>query len=264
MGVISGMGGSVDGHNTVRQWQVNETSDNQDYRASNTRKGTGRTAGRKDWSGSFTFYGSDPGVFPAATFTFKGLGAEQATGPAIVDSIEINFPIEEGGIINGTVNFSGNGALVREAGTGDDTSVPDPPSAIGAKAEFNTTEIADVRSATLNITAGNSEYGSSSTEGWTKRVPGAIDATATVEVYTDALSGLPAQGAVGVLDLFVDATDSWELEWMMVAGVEPTIDAESGDPVGATINYEFTGFNGGEVGGITRPGELTASWPEAA
>lgn len=265
MGVISGMGGSVNGQNTVRQWQINHSAANQEFRASNTLKGTGRKGGYVDWTGSFTFYGAKPSVMPGEDFTFEGYGAAKASGEAIVESIQIEAPIEDGGIIHGTVNFAANGELTLDAGTAVDDSDPVTVSAVAAGAKLDNTPVADVRSWSLTISAANKPYRSSSTAGQTKRLAGPIDATASINVYTDALSSLPAVKTLAEVALGIDAVDAWDLKWMMVSSVEPTIDPESGDPVGATINLEFSGFDAaGVTGSITAPGEEAAFWPAAA
>ena len=266
MGIKTGLGGSVDGQHTVRNWQVTETSENKDYGASNTRKGTGRKAGPKDWSGSFEAYRSSVTLMPGDKFNFTGHGIEEVSGPAIVDSIEVSCPIEDGDPISLTVNFSGDGELTKQAGTGDDETVPDPPSAIGCKIEIGATpvEVSDVRSWSLTMSADNKEYRSSSTGGWTKREAGRLDIEGSYEVYADDSTDLPDTGSFTPILLYVGATDHYEIKWAAISQVEPSVDAETGDIVGATISWEWSGFLEGDAGEVKLPGVAEAVWPESS
>lgn len=260
MGVASGFGGTVNGEQTVRSWSIQESAESQAFGASNTAQATGRKTGHKDWSGSFNVYGHTPSVMPGDTFTFTGWGPQGKTGQAIVDSIEVNWDIEGGGIIEATVNFSGNGALSDTTTQISDGSTPDPPSAVGTKAELDTTELDDVRSMSLTITADNHAYTSSSTGGWTKRLAGRLDASGSIDFYSDDLTGLPESGTFKQIALYVDATQKWDLKWGHIDSIEPDVNIESGEPVGVTLNFSFSGFNGGQQGSIEKPGG-NAIWP---
>lgn len=255
--VIAGIKGVVNGVDTVRQWGISLGNELQAYVASNTKGGTGRVEGNNDWSGSYGAYGHTPAQMPGGTFTFLGeIGGgttpnfTQATGSALVDSVEITIPIEEGGIISHVVNFSSNGALTFPTGTITDAVVPNPPPSIGTKIESAEliatpvfTEIQDVRSVTITITASNPSYASSGTAGETKRVAGNIDCSVSFTQYEADWTLHPAPGVKKELKVFVDATTFWHFKWVEFGELSDLqVNRETADIIGATHNASMAGY----------------------
>lgn len=266
MGVRSGTGGAVNGANTVRAWNITETSEIKEYRASNTVGGTGRKATIRDWSGSFTFYGATPSVMPGETFTFSGFpgsgSTNGVTGPAIVDSIEISWNQEDGSILEGTVNFSGNGAMSKATVSVTDSSVPNPPCSTSLVLNWGGSEFADVRSMSLTITANNKEYASSSTGGWKKRKAGSIDANGSFSFYHDDITAIPDAGDTEILKLYTTDSAFWEIKWAQVADDGVEVDIEGDELNGGSVNWNLNGFEGGVAGYIKKP-DTNTFWPAA-
>lgn len=274
MSVIAGVGGAVNGQSTVRAWTITSLADIQAIVASGSKQGTVLVAGNVDWNGNFTAYGHTPAVMPNEGFTFTGSidGTNGATGTAIVDSVEIVIDIETGAVIAYTVNFSGNGILVLGSAAATDSTKPCPLTSIGTKAQLGTmasspvfTEITDVRTITITITADNQGYVSSGTAGGMKRVAGNISATVSITVYEGDPANLPAANSEGVLRLFVTSTLFWEFKYIRFADISDVgVDVEGATIAGATINGTWSAF--GEIsstcteGSIKKP-DLSTYWP---
>lgn len=274
MGVISGIGGAVNGQHTVHKWAVNVLKTLIPYHASNTKKGTARIAGNGDWNGSFSGLGHSPAQFPGDEFTFTGSidGTNGVTGAARCESTEIVIDIEGGNPIAFTISFSSNGALTRGAAAVTDSVVPDPPSSIGTKVELGTmvaspvfTELEDVRTVTLTFSKSLPEYASSGTAGETKRVDANLDFTIAIAVYTNDFSTLPDEGDERQCRVFVDATTFWDLKWIRIEELSDLdVDIEAGTPVGAIINAGMHGFAnivGTPTGGYIKDPAIATKWP---
>jgi len=276
MGTISGIGGAVDGVNTVRTWTISSSADLQSFAASNTAGATGRAIGNKDWSGSYTAYGPQPVKMPGEKFTFTGSidGTNGATGDAIVDSVEISIDIEGGGIIAHTVSFSSDGELSLGAAVAVDATVPAPYTSIGCKVELAAVaaepqygELANVRTVTLSFSAENPSYIDSSTAGQTKRHVGNIDLEVSIGVYVDDFADLPALNTVQSAKIYVSDTEYWEISWLMFGEASDlTVDREGAAIVGASLNAGLVVSQLiGEVqtlGEINTP-DLETWWPAA-
>jgi len=272
MGVLSGIGGAVDGEACVRTWTIATTADVQNAVCSASKQGTIVIDGNEDWSGSFTQYGHTPNRMPQDSFTFTGSidGSNGAVGTAIVDSVEITIDIEAGAIIGIVTNFSGNGAVTLGAAVASDSTTPDPATSIGCKVEVGTmvgspvwTEITDVRTVTITITADNQSYVSSSTAGKTKRTAGNISAAIAVTVYEDDFADLPAVNSDARMRVYVNATEFWLFEFVRFGEASDlTVDRETAALVGATLNASWTGF--AEVDGSMTEGQIvepdTTKW----
>ena len=272
MSVISGIGGAVNGQSTVRTWTVTSLADIQAIIASGSKQGTVLVAGNTDWNGNFTAYGDTPAVMPNEGFTFTGSvdGTKGVTGTAIVDSVEIVIDVETGAVIAYTVNFSGNGVLTLGAAVATDTSKPCPATSIGTKVELGTlaavfTEIDDVRTVTITITADNQSYVSSATAGGTKRVAGNISASISITVFEGDPANLPAANDEGILRLFVNASEFWEFKFIRFADASDVgVDVEAGAVVGATLNAQWSAF--AEVSSVCTEGSIkkpdaSTYWP---
>lgn len=276
MSILNGIGGAVNGKTDIRQWQISSSSDLQKYVASNTKGGSGRLAGNGDWQGNYNAYGHSPSTLPGESLAFQGSidGTNGAVGTAICDSVEITIDIEAGAIISHVVNFSSNGALSLGAAAASDATVPDPPTAIGCKVELGTlvaapvwTEITDVRTVTLTITAENTPYVSSSTAGGTRRLAGNVDWTCSISVYEDDFSDLPAVDDEKAIRIYVTGALYWLLEWGIFGEVSDLlVDRESAANVGATLNLSMKGYADVDAaateGSITEP-DSTVFWPAA-
>lgn len=274
MSVISGIGGAVNGQDTVHKWTVNVLKALIPYHASNTKKGTARIAGNGDWNGSFVGLGHSPAQFPGDTFTFTGSidGTNGVTGNARVESTEIVIDVEGGNPIAFTITFSSNGALTRGPAVATDSVVPNPPSSIGTKVEFGTmvgapvfTELSDVRTVTLSFNKSLPEYASSATAGETKRVDANLDFTIAIAVYTDDFATLPDEGDERQCRVYVDATTFWDLKWIRIEELSDLdVDIETGAPVGAVINAGMHGFAnivGTPTEGFIKDPADTTKWP---
>lgn len=275
MSVINGLAGRVNGESTVRNWSITSSADLQALIASNTKGGTVRLDGNVDWNGNYTGYGPQPSVFPGEYFTFQGAltsevtdtnCAESDVNGAIVDSIEVAWDIEGGAPIGYTVNFSGNGGITFSTSGTDialDTTDPRMYSSIGTVLKLVddvpdtpvVTQVADLRSMTLTITADNKSYASSDTAGKIKRVPGNIDVQVTASVYTDDFASLPAVNLSREWRMYVNATEYWIVKWCKFGEASDlSVDPESGDPIGATLNASFNAI---KTVGTTAPAITT-------
>lgn len=277
MGVISGIAGLVDGKTHVRNWSINSSADLQRIVASNTKGGSTRLAGNKDWSGSYAAFGHTPATMPGDSFTFEG-GIDLvngAQGPAVCNEVEIVWDIESGAAIMHTVSFESNGALVLGPVTVTaDISVPNPPSSIGTKVQVadpaaspSFAELTDVRTITLRITRDNQSYVSSGTAGQTQRKSGNLDFALSISIYTDNFGNaiIPTVNEVQHVKLFVDATTFWELKWARFGEAsDMEVDRENAAIVGMTLNAEMEGFTliatVPTEGYIKKP-DATTFWP---
>jgi hypothetical protein len=288
MSVRSGVYAAVNGIATLRNWVLSRTSSTKPYVASNTLGGTGRRRGVIDWSGSLSQYGGIPDAMPGETFAFAGytspgtgvLGDDGTVyaGNAIVDSVAVNWNWETGDPINISTNFGGNGPLTSsQTDAVVDETFPAVPTPLELPFQIldldggsgGWSEICDVTSATLNITAANKTYANSCTDGIMMRKPGPIDWTLSVTFQNDDfMNGFPfdINDVVG-FRLPVDETNYWELLWGIVQGYSNfTVDRETGNIIAVTVNFEMCGFDHDteSVGRIVLPGAAEPWWGEAA
>jgi hypothetical protein len=281
MGVHSGKWGVVNGKSAVRNWQVNKISSPKKAVASHTRGGPLRKRGIFDWSGSYGAYGKQPLILPGQNFAFAGYcapnnGVEGGTGDvysgqAIVDSVAMTWNFEAADILSHTVNFSAyNSPLAESTGVYADETDPELTTAIslGITAEGET--IANIKSVTLTLTSENKTYVNSSTNGWTYRDPGTIDATLAITVDDTNASEFGIDvGDDAEFKLFVNDTEFYLLRWMhFKERTGLNVDRESGNIVGFTANFELNGLldteEGLERGSIVLPDETVFWTAEAA
>ncbi len=276
MSTISGIGGNVDGHGTVRNWIVDSDVDIQTFSASNTKAGTGAVDGNTDWSGSFSQYGHLPAVFPGNSFTFQGTieGTLGLTGTALVESVTINVDIEAGSIIETIITFAANGVLTKGAVASGDSTVPCPPSSLNAEIWTQApvdplpaypgafVKMADVRNFSLAFTTTNPTFASSDTSGGIRRAAGNLAASLSVEVYTADFSTLPTENLVQDIVAVVDNVPAtnlfWRLRFIKWGSISNmTVDIETPGMVGATLEGIFTGFT--DIGGTCEEGIIVDS-----
>ncbi len=249
---LSGELGAVDGVHTVGLWQVTSTEDLKAIVASNTTNMPKRLAGNGDWSGRYEAWDGQPAVFPGAGFTFTGSinGSLGATGVAIVDSFELTIDVEAGEIVKHVVNFSSNGALTLGASVATDATVPDPDSSIDCKIESATpsatpsyAEIENITTITLRLTAANVAYRDSSTAGETKRLKGTYDANVSYTQNVATLATFLTKGSTHHLRVYVNATEFWLFNWMMIESVtDIECNVETNAVVKGTVNCAMTGY----------------------
>ena len=278
MGIITGIGGAVDGINTVRKWSVDSEADLQSYVASNTKGATGQVAGNVDWNGSYEAYGHTPVRMPGEIFSFtgnmsNGLGIR---GDAIVDDVQIVADIEAGIIIAHTVNFSGDELITKGSAVTSDVSLPNPPSSIGTKVALAVpisgnpnsatwVELADVRGWTLSLTCDNQPYVDSGTGGGTKRKKGNLSGEVTIPIFTLDPSNHPSENDVRFVRLYVNATQYWQIASVMFSAVSGhEVDIEAGAIVGVDLNAMISSHHtinsSGVEGEIEKP-DLSTYWP---
>lgn len=287
MGVESGIFGLIDNVSTSRNWQISRTREGKTYVASNTKAGTGRKPGNKDWTGNYNAYGGVPAVKPKDTFNFAGYtketGGKKYAGDAIVDSVQVNWNWEAADIVSHTVNFGSNGALTISdvAPGGLDTTFPDCPSPIGQTPSFmllggGSASYSDLCVTTVQLTlqAPSKTYTNSCTNGIVMRKPGVFDWTAAIAVQNDDQDELGFEPGdyialripVG-LDPDTDDPLFWDLMWGYVGEHSNfVVDRETGAIIGFTVNVAMAGFDhvtgDEETGTVIAPDE-TVWWPEA-
>jgi hypothetical protein len=279
VGVHSGKFAVVNGVSTMRQWTINDTEDNQAYIASNTSGGTGRKKGNLDWTGSVGTYLAQPPALPGKPLSFVGYTAPgndtlngtgaKYTGTAIVDSVAISWDWGAGALISSVINFAANGLLsVADGPAISDNTPPIPVSPIGlipliGEEGSGQTELLDVVSCTLNITAANKPYVTSTTHGITFRKSGNIDWNASIVLANDDETDLQfVKGDLVVLWLPTDVGKYWKLTWGRTKEFTGlTVNRESGDIIQMTTTIEMSGADdSGTLGTIFAP-DGTQFWP---
>lgn len=276
---ISGKFGVVDGVSTMMSWSVNETNNTNRYRASNTRAGSARNIGARDWSGSFNVLGV-PTVMPGDVIDFIGYigpstGVEATTGKtregqAIVESVAITWDFAANKPIFSAVNFGGHLALSHGTGIYGDETDPSIYDVEGLELTYGadalgagTTVIPGITQAVLTFKTDLQTYVNSSTDGWTGRIAGPIDWTlALTQQEVDDVTALNKNDVKAFL-LPIGAGDArYLLEWGRVkesTGI--SVDRDSGGIVSQTVNVEMHGHDGTAVGQILLPGATTPWWP---
>jgi len=275
----SGKFAAISGVSGVRNWNISEEDSSPTMKASNLAGGTGRHAGIKKWSGSFSAYGILPIVMPSETYSFIGYTAPDTdvvganglryTGTIMVDSVTFTWDWKTGKVLDHTVNFSGSGALAfsTAAAITDDTALAAYP-VCGTKlmqsADDETyVEVTDLTQATFTITAANQDSINSGTSCWVTRKAGPIDWTLAV-VQEKTLRDITLRGSDYYLRLYVDASNFWQLSGarcMSFTGIK--VDIESGAIIDRTINFGMQAQMDGAIGEIIKPGDV-AWWPFSA
>jgi len=284
--------GPVDGpanaaFNCVRTWGVTLAADLGEVICSATKQGRIRVPGNADWSGSFTAYGRMPPVMPRETFWFAGAledgtPAAGVSGNCIVDSVVISWDQEAGTPIGYTVNFGGIGELMQGGAivVPDDAAVPDPLSSKGCLLKIGTmvavpvyTEVAEVRTMSLTLSADNQQIFTAGGSGWPGRAAGNIEVAVEATVYAndaDGWASFPQPNGVNAVQMFIDGSDFWLLKWLRwgdLGGMD--VDIEGSAMVGGALSGAFRGFeNDGSdgdnrvVGTVTDPDDAEW-WPLA-
>lgn len=274
----SGKYGMVNGQTAVRNWNLTRTTSPPKGVHSGTKGGPSRKPGVKDWSGNFGCYGAVPVVMPGGLFTFIGFTAPDSgpptgdgvawTGPAIVDSMQLDWNWETGDILAHQINFSSNGAMTKSSASNYvDSTVTELQETTGLNAINATSNspitICNITTASLQITADNQSFVNSCTAGQTQRRPGNIDATLSLTIQdTD-----PTQMGCDLSDDVIfqmnvtisDSPDYYLLQWMHFANFSNlVVDRESGAIISFQANFEMNLIVDGAMGAIVLPGAGSA------
>lgn len=108
----------------VREWSVNPSGAIHAYGSSDTAGWKNRVAGTSDWTATVRFNsqgaGLDTDLMPGGSGTLELIetGAVKWSGDAIVESVDSGASLDDGEIVEYTVNFGGNGALTAPTGAG--------------------------------------------------------------------------------------------------------------------------------------------------
>jgi hypothetical protein len=266
MSVVNGINGSISlGGTTVStltDWRINYTAANVSRTASNTGGFPITLKGVTDWTLAAQVADKTLPATPGTSYAFVGYnGAERVTGTVICQDFSLECDIEGGGILSATSNFGGSGALTFPGTLTvlTDSSAPRVYSAIGAKATWTPivggtagteADIPDVRTWSLSLTCDVQPYNSSTAGGVTTRVAGGKKmGSATLDFYQSALSYLSAAGtsivpgAYGILKLYVNATEFYQLSYVVV-GDNGNIGAgaEAATLNNVTLSFMYTSF----------------------
>jgi len=283
--VLSGKYAAINGFSTTRNWVISETTTPAEFRASNTRSGTGRREGVYDYTGTCEGYAGVPPVMPSEYFDFQGYtapttGARGATGKnhsalnAICEEVTINWNWGNCELLNWSMRFAAGQPTNITSTTAalTDDSIPNPPIVCGTKVTLTAsdTEWPNIVTASLTITANNPTFVNSSTQCFTGRRPGIIDWTAAItEQAVDTFATLASGACLGtyvgsdnILKLWVDGSTYWDLRWAHLVSISDLrADNDTGAIIEQTNNFAMNGFVGQSIGRIARPGEDGASNP---
>ena len=263
MGVLSGIGGVVDGADTIRTWTAEISDELIALYASNTQGGPHRLGGNEDWSASYNCYGGLPTRLPGETIGTLKLSLDESvgiSGPAMVERVEITWDLEGKNPISHVVNINGNGqATIGASVVSTDATAPAEkilPS-LGTMVELadydpdtpSWYEAENIRSITLAMWKSNTAYNNSGTGKYTKRLAGNFDASLTFAVHTDDFSKLsasldtPDRGKSMGARVYITDTLYWLIEWMKLRNLSDlTCDREGTVMIGMTLNWELSGF----------------------
>lgn len=235
--------------------------------------------GPTDFTGDLEFYGKTFELIPQATFNFEASnGTETATGAAIVESCNMRCSIQNGGLLEGTIRFGGNGALTLSASATamTDANVPEAYGGIVCKAAWGPiassptmVDIADVQEWTLNWDAKINAYNTSGTGAPKARNGGGFrGATATVNVLNSQPSGLVTANMsvnqYGELRLYVTATEFFAIRWMGVTGIRETVPIEAGENPQLQAGFKWSSYrpiSGTQTVGYIKNPATSTIWP---
>lgn len=269
MAVYSGRYGCVDGVSQVQNWTLERTMTDNAQANSATRAAKTRDLGIFDWTGGFTFVG---GTFPNLDdFRLKGhvapsngkfgTAGKVFSGSGIINSVSISGDASTGARVQTQVQFGGNGELSETTEALTDTIQPVVLNSRLCKLTFDSKNIA-FKSFSLNLTQEAPTYIDSSTEGWTKRLPGILDFTGSFVCIDD--SDLLTMGTVGALTIAHNSLSIATIQNVIVTGISGiTVDPSSGAIVEYTVNFGLqTHGESGDIGSILLFG--TSVWPPTA
>lgn len=249
---------------TVRNWMVNSLQTPKTFVASNTKIGTGRRTGLFDWNGNFGSYSPFPVAMPGQEFGFIGyVGPDDgitphgigttADGPAILESITINWDWMTNEIISMVYNFQGNGELVITTSALADTRpiFAEPSSIAHPTLEIYTGETPVewtpcVQSCSLTISASLLPYSNSCVSPFLLRRAGIIDWTLAMVLQEsdiqNATNTVPIEeGMYAMVTLPVSPSQFYRLRFGKVRDfTNYVVDIETGKLVNYTINFDMS------------------------
>jgi hypothetical protein len=282
------IGAGLSSVKAIRNWVINEKSTPFEYAHSKSSAGRGRSPGIYDFSGSFQAFGTVPVVMPGDFFNFEGFTAAIGAGiviktqtnttvghplenrrGAIVDSVEINWDYQTGGLIGYTVNFSQANAfaLTKATEVQVDSGTYTPQSVCPTNVAYtsSSTILPNVSTSTLMLNSNNISYVNSSTNCRTAREKGILDATIAISEQNN--NPVFVVGTRYQLFLFIDALTYWDLKGVLaIEYTDFRVNVETGEIIQFTDNFALQAVNeaNGVVDGyIARPGEtsVNAWWP---
>lgn len=280
MGYITGMDGAVNGAGCVRIFEVDAKELGGKFSGAGTMDAVDEIAGSKDWSGRYGAYGHTPIVMPGEAFAFVGSidGSVGLYGTSIVEACRVDIEIpqkeEEPRPISHLVVFNGNGALHKGAAVAANTDIPNPPNPGDLIFKYATpagspswTTLTEVHKATLLFSRNNPTYRPGSSTFQTYRLKGNLRAQLELELYASSFSALPAEGSVIGVQLYVSATEFYQIDWMKVTALNAmTVQVEGATLVSAkpSLVWKPATLIGDTVtrGQIILPDE-TVWWPES-
>ncbi len=303
MAVIKGDLGSIHNPNSLDQWSsvtgftISENRQTQEYKASNTAGATGRLKGLYGWGGTYSALGSLAESLPRDLRTckfylgpddaiFEGLGTV-LTGQIIIDSVDITWDFENQTPIRHNVNFTGIGLITFEESVDPNPGAPGDINDLidrtavalddvcPTKIEVATAitpvfaTLTDITSATLTLTADNTQNANSSTNCAQTSIAGGIDwslainrqqSSFFIDPPADTLESI--SGDDYQIRLYKDAALFWLLKFGIMkdhTNIQGSI--EDSGIVGYTMNYQMQAFDtAGTPGEIILPGPVNW-WP---
>lgn len=279
-GKISANGGTS-AMKSIRNINIDYVSDQPEGNMSGANQGAPVSVpGFTDFTGDLEFYGKVFELLPQATFNFESSnGTETATGAAIVESCDLTCSIKDGGLLQGSIRFGGNGALTisNSATAMTDANVPEAYGSIVCKAAWGPiaasptmADIADVTEWSLQYSSKINDYVTSgSTNGAKRRNAGAINGlTASVNVMNSQPSGLQTAnmlpGQYGELRLYVTATEFFAIRWAGVTGWRKNVPIETGANPEIQCGFKWSSYRpitGTQTVGYVKVPAGTTVWP---
>lgn len=261
MSIITGRDAFVNGIPCTQSWSVNRDAAVTRYAASCVGRGTGVTRGVKNVTGQMTGVGANPLITPGVDFTFKGVidnsfgAAKVLDGTIRINSLNIAFPKESGGLITWTAGFGAQGDLTEgTTGAADATYVLHEGATQITNAILDTDDysIPGFRQASLTITAPEKPY---VINGVIHRLSGNLEADISIDVYDDDyINARFEPNVVDGLYLYADSTTFWFIQWVRFTGISNMLmNRGTQDIIGYTINGMWTATNAGALGSIIRP-----------
>ena len=247
-----------------------------DFISNATDGATGKLPGRTDWTGTIQCLGLQPQLIPGADFAFEGMfqaggGSSDdigLTGSAYVESVSYTIPVEAGGPIVQTINFSADGALTRSTtldGSVEVTTLPDYEGLDATEFVLQYT-IADatptyvsmtlVRTINFEVSCPGVAYVDA---GQWKRNKGNFAASLSYDFFTDSALTEPwlVEGSDYNIAIYnTVGTQIWWDFWYMTYGPTSNILAnrETREPIGATGNLMHTAIS--DISGTASKGKI--------
>ena len=268
---LSGKYGTVNGHDAVSNWTINDEQTLAVAIDSSTDGATNRKPSVESWSGTFAQNLYEPSVLPGEMFTFNGFTAPDDgdpagngviySGDALLSQCVINWDWAGGAILTLENTFLGHLALAIVSGNNQDISISNPVSICGTKIEFSAdgttwTELPNISTANVTLSVATNDYVNSSTGCWTGRAAGPKDWTAAIVLDdTDRSTVVPDKGELLQWRFYVTDALFWEFKWGRVrdfTGI--TVDRVSGAIIQQTMNVDMAVSDGSALGHVLTPG----------